>query len=61
MKRIIVLVKRSPVSWPVIQVEMSSPNPKAKLASAQSARPMAMYQRAFMRSASTPFTKRERP
>ncbi len=59
MKRIIVLVKRSPVSWPVIQVEMSSPNPKAKLARAQSARPMAMYQRAFMRSARMPFTKRE--
>ena len=61
MKRIIVLVKRSPVCSPVIQVEMSSPNPKAKLARAQSARPMAIYQRAFMRSARMPFTKRERP
>ena len=61
MKRISVLVNCDPPVSPVIQVEISSPNPNAKFASAQRASPEAMKKRALTRSASTPFRKRDRP
>lgn len=61
MKRISVLLNCEPELSPVIHSLTSTPKPKAKLASAQSASPVAMKKRALSRSARIPLTKRERP
>jgi OPA family glycerol-3-phosphate transporter-like MFS transporter/OPA family sugar phosphate sensor protein UhpC-like MFS transporter len=60
-ERISVLLNCEPELSPVIHSLTSTQKPKAKLASAQSASPVAMKKRALSRSARIPLTKRERP